>query len=71
MCKNLMPDVVVPEAYQNDRSYVCVLSGLTFDPLCKNLACMVGSYTEDLRRKYKTFKIGGGCLPAGLVSTAT
>ena len=27
----LMPDVVVPEAHQNDCSYVCELSGPTFD----------------------------------------
>ena len=39
MCETLMPDVMVPEAHQNDRSYmyVCELSGLTFNSLCKNL----------------------------------
>ena len=34
--KTLMPDVVVPEAHQNDHSYVCELSGPTFDLLCNN-----------------------------------
>ena len=37
MCEPLMPDVVAPEAHQNDRSYVRELSGPT-DPLRKNLA---------------------------------
>ena len=27
VCETLMPDVVVPEAHQNDRSCVCELSG--------------------------------------------
>ena len=39
MCEPLMPDVVAPEAHQNDRSYVLrELSGPTFHPLRKNLA---------------------------------
>ena len=38
MCETLMLDVMVPEAHQNDRSYVRELSGHTFDSLCKNLA---------------------------------
>ena len=36
--KTLLPEVVVPEAYQNDCSYVRELSGSTFDSLRKNLA---------------------------------
>lgn len=28
-CETLLPDVVAPKAHQNDRSYVCELSGLT------------------------------------------
>ena len=38
MSKTLMPDVMVPEAHQNNHSYVCELSGLTFDSLHNNLA---------------------------------
>ena len=38
VCETLLPDVVAPEAHQNDHSYVCELSGPTFDSLCKNLA---------------------------------
>ena len=34
MCETLMPDVMVPQAYQNNRSYVHELSGSTFDSLC-------------------------------------
>ena len=33
-----MPDVMASEAHQNDHSYVCELSGPTFDSLNKNLA---------------------------------
>ena len=34
VCETLMPDVVAPEAHQNNRSYV----SSAFDPLRKNLA---------------------------------
>ena len=38
VCKTLMPDVVVPEAHQNDCSCVSSADGPTFDSLCNNLA---------------------------------
>ena len=38
MYETLRPDVVAPEAHQNDGSYVHELSGLTYDLLHKNLA---------------------------------
>ena len=41
VCETMMTDVVVPEAHQNDRSYVHELSGPTFDSLCNNLAWWV------------------------------
>ena len=41
----LMPDVVAPEAHQNDRSYLSELSGPTFGSISTNF--MVGGYTED------------------------
>ena len=56
MCKTLMPDVVAPEAHQNDRSYVHELSRSEFS--------MVGSYTEDLTH-HKTVKIRGWVLARG------
>ena len=36
VCETFLPDVVAPEAHQNDRSYVHELSGPTFDSLHKN-----------------------------------
>ena len=44
-----MPDVVAPEAHQNDCSYLSEFSEPTFDSICTNF--MVGSYTEDLKNK--------------------
>ena len=44
-----MPDVVVPEAHQNDCSYVSEFSGSTFDSICTNF--MAGGYTDDLKNK--------------------
>ena len=38
VCETLLPDVVAPEAHQNDHSYVHELSGPTFDSLHKNWA---------------------------------
>ena len=38
VCNTLLPDVMMPEAHQNDPSYVCDLSEPTLDLLCKNLA---------------------------------
>ena len=47
-----------PEAYQNDRSYVCELR--TYFRFTTQEFDMVGSYTEDLKKtnKHKTVKIG-------------
>ena len=41
MCETLMPVVMVPEAHQNNRSYVCELSRPTFESLLNNLAWWV------------------------------
>ena len=38
VCETTLPDVMASEAHQNDRSYLCELSGPTFDSLHKNLA---------------------------------
>ena len=43
VCKTLMPDVMAPEAHQNDQSYVCEL---TVDLLLIHYG-MVGGYLED------------------------
>ena len=61
VCKTLMPDVVAPEAHQNDRSYVRELSRPTFDFTTQQFS-MVGSCTEDLKKRHKTVKIGGWAL---------
>ena len=45
VCKTLPPDFVVPKAHQSDRSYVCELSGPSFDSLLTNLT--VGGHMED------------------------
>ena len=47
MCEPVMPDVVTPEAHQNDCNYVSEFSGPIFDSICTNF--MVGRYTEDLK----------------------
>ena len=47
VCETLPPDFVAPEAHQNDCSYVCELSGPSFDSLLTNLT--VGGYMEDPR----------------------
>ena len=39
VCETLMPNVVAPEAHQNDHGYVCELSGHTFESLLKLDAC--------------------------------
>ena len=44
-----MPDVMAPEAHQNDCSYVSEFSGPTFNSICTNF--MVGGYTEDLKNR--------------------
>ena len=59
MCKTLMPDVMAPEARQNDHNYVRDLGGLTFNSLCKNLAWW--AVTQMISKKNKT-KLGGGRL---------
>ena len=53
-----MWETLMLEAHQNDRSYVCELSGLAFNSLHKNFS-MVGSYSDDL---IKITKVGDGCL---------
>ena len=50
----------MPEAHQNDRSYVCELSGLTFDSLRQNLAWW--AVTRRTSKNHKTVKIGGWAL---------
>ena len=60
MCETLMPDVMVPEAHQNDCRYVRELSGLTFDSLRKNLAWW--AVTRRTSKNHKTVKIGGWAL---------
>ena len=54
-----MPDVVAPEAHQNDRSYLSELSGPTFESICTNF--MVGGY----QKTNKTVKIGQWVLAWG------
>ena len=55
MCETLMLDVMVPEAHQNDCSYVRELSGLTAQEFS-----MVSSYMEEL----KNHKLSNGGLGA-------
>ena len=50
-------DVVMHEVHQNDRSYICELSGLTFGALHKNFARWVVTW-----RTSKTTKLEGGTL---------
>ena len=47
VCETLLPDVVPPEAHQNDRSYVPELSGLLLFWFTTQEFNMVGSYTEN------------------------
>ena len=60
MCEPLMPDVVAPEAHQNDRSYLSELSGPTFDSIRTNF--MVGGYMQEPKKPIKLSKLGSGCL---------
>ena len=62
-CKTLLPDVVVPEVHQNDRSCVRELSGRTFGSLCKNLASW--AVTRSISKTTKLSKLEGGCLHGG------
>ena len=59
--ETLMPDVMAPEAHQNNHSYVRELSGLTFDSLHKNLS----SWSVTRRTAKKTVKVGGWVLARG------
>ena len=56
VCETLMLDVV-PEANQNDRSYVCELSRPTFDSLCKILAQW--AVTRKTSKTTRLSKLGG------------
>ena len=60
VCETLMPDVVAPEAYQNDRNYVRKVSGPTFDSPRTWWAV-----TRSTSKKHKTVKIGGWALARG------
>ena len=57
VCKTLMPDVVVPKAHQNNRSYVRSADL----PLDSHKFSRVGRYTENLEILWNC-QNGGGCL---------
>ena len=59
--ETLMPDIVVPEPHQNDRSYVHEFSGPTFDSLRKNLAWWAGTQRTS-KNPTKQSKLECGCL---------
>ena len=61
VCEALLPDVMVPETHQNDRSYVSELSGPSFNSLHKNLAWWVVKWRTS-KKKHETVKIGGWAL---------
>ena len=65
VCETLMPDVMAPEAHQNDCSYICELSEPTFNSLCKNLAWWVVIWRTS--KNHKSVKIGGWALAWGWV----
>ena len=50
--QTLVPNVVVPEAHQNDRSYVRELTANTNCELSSHYTriCMIGGYTKDLEK---------------------
>ena len=50
MCETLIPDVMAPEAHQNNHGYVCELSRHTFESLLNN-------YMEDLIKPTKMSKL--------------
>ena len=56
VCETLILDVV-PEANQNDHSYVCELSRPTFDSLCKMLAQW--AVTRRTSKTTRLSKLGG------------
>ena len=64
VCETLLPDVVVPEAHQNDRTYVHALSWPTFDSLCKTLARQAVT-----RRTSQIVKIRGWALARENIDT--
>ena len=58
--QTLLPDVVAPEAYQNDCSYVRELSG---NMNCELLSHFHGRWLQgDLEKPPELSKLGGGCL---------
>ena len=59
MCEPLMPDVVVPKAHQNNRSYVSS-ADLPSDSLLQNFAWW--AVTQRTLKNHKTVKIGGRVL---------
>ena len=58
VCVTLMAVARAPEAHQNDRSYVCELRGLTFNPLRKKFAWW--AVTRRTSKKHKAVEIEGG-----------
>ena len=61
VCETSMPDVMAPEAHQNDRSYVRELSRPTSIQLS-----MVGGYTKDLKKSLNCQNWGvGACTRMG------
>ena len=46
VCETWMPDVVAPEAHQNDHSYLSELSGPTFDSICTNFMVDITCRTQ-------------------------
>ena len=67
MCETLMPDVVVPETHQKDRSYVREISEPTYFRFTTQECSMVGGYTEDLKKPQNCQNWGVSACPEALV----
>ena len=64
VCETLLPDIMAPEVYQNDHSYVREFSRPTFSSLCKNFAWC--GYTEDLKKPQNCLNLRvGACAGMG------
>ena len=63
VCEALLPDVMVPETHQNDCSYVCELSGPSFNSLHKNLAWWVVKWRTSKKNTRKCQNWGMGTCP--------